>query len=83
MLSPARGCHAAILPERAACCPNTRSDSTTLASVDGSVRRATFMRRFVREALISGNFSEAEARKLAAVIGGGILPFSLSVIEVR
>lgn len=35
------------------------------------------------EAVIAGNFSEAEARQLAAVIGGGELPFALTFAEIR
>lgn len=35
------------------------------------------------EAVITGNFSEVEARQLAAVIGGGELPFALTVAEMR
>lgn len=35
------------------------------------------------EAVIAGNFSEAEARQLAALIGGGELPFALTFAEIR
>lgn len=35
------------------------------------------------QALIAGNFTEAEVREMAAVVGGGVLPFDLSVSEVR
>lgn len=52
--------------------------------IDGRVLSApTIQAQVGEEALISGNFSEAEARELAAVIGGGMLPFPLTVSEVR
>jgi preprotein translocase subunit SecD len=52
--------------------------------IDGRVLSAPYIQAQVgEEALITGNFSEAEARELAAVIGGGALPFALTVAEVR
>jgi preprotein translocase subunit SecD len=52
--------------------------------IDGRVLSApTIQMQVGEEALITGNFSEAEARELAAVIGGGALPFALTVAEVR
>jgi preprotein translocase subunit SecD len=52
--------------------------------IDGRVLSApTIQGQVGEQALISGNFSEAEARELAAVIGGGALPFALTVSEVR
>ena len=52
--------------------------------IDGRVLSApTIQAQIGEEALISGNFTEAEARELAAVIGGGMLPFPLTVSEVR
>ena len=52
--------------------------------IDGRVMSApTIQMQLGEQAIISGNFSEAEARELAAVIGGGALPFPLTVSEVR
>lgn len=52
--------------------------------IDGQVLSAPVIQAQVGEqALITGNFSEAEARELAAVIGGGMLPFPLALAEVR
>lgn len=52
--------------------------------IDGRLLSAPIIQVQVgEEALITGNFSQAEARELAAVIGGGILPFPLTVSEVR
>jgi len=52
--------------------------------IDGSALSApTIQAQVSEQAVISGNFSESEARELEAVVGGGTLPFPLTVSEVR
>src|SRR5690606_38710628 len=72
--------HGAILSEYTAANVGT----TMGILIDGRVLSApTIQAQIGEQALISGNFTESEARELAAVIGGGILPFPLTVSEVR
>jgi preprotein translocase subunit SecD len=72
--------HGAILSEYTAA-----NIGTTLGIlIDGRVLSApTIQMQVGEQAVISGNFSEAEARELAAVIGGGMLPVALTVSEVQ
>jgi preprotein translocase subunit SecD len=72
--------HGAILSEYTAA-----NIGTTLGIlIDGRLLSApTIPAQVGEEALISGAFTEVEARELAAVVGGGALPFPLTVSEVR
>jgi preprotein translocase subunit SecD len=71
--------HGAILSEYTA----ANIGTTMGILIDGRVLSAPIIQAQVGEqALITGNFSEAEARELAAVIGGGMLPFPLTLSEV-
>lgn len=72
--------HGAILSEYTA----ANIGTTMGILIDGRVLSApTIQAQVGEQALISGDFTEAEARELAAVIGGGTLPFPLTVSEVR
>lgn len=72
--------HGAILADYTAA-----NIGTTLGIlIDGKLLSApTIQVQIGEQAQISGIFSEAEARELAAVIGGGTLPFALTVAELR
>lgn len=53
-------------------------------AVDGRLLTAPVIQTAIgAEVVISGGMGEAEARELAAVVGGGALPFALTLAEVR
>jgi preprotein translocase subunit SecD len=53
--------------------------------VDGVVKSAPYIKSAITGGAgdISGNFTEAQAKDLAAILGAGALPFPLTVVSTK